>query len=211
MQDKILNAQLRDERGKNSSYRLRQNDFIPAVLYSHGNCDTIKINKKEFTGLFKDAISESVIFTVKIEGKDDDHLAFVKDLQRNPRTGELIHVDLFKVTRGEKINTIVPLSIVGTAKGTKVGGVIEISKHEVEVECLPKDLPELIEVDISELDINDYIHARDIQVSDDIDIKTNPETVIVSVHAPRLAAVEEVEEEAEVIETEEKSDETSEE
>lgn len=193
MQDKVLKAQTRDERGKNESHRLRNSNFIPAVLYSHGKTENIKINANDFSSLFKGHISESVIFNLHIDGSTEEQLAFVKSVQRNPRTGKLIHLDLFKVTRGEKIHTTVPLSITGTAKGAKMGGLVEISKHEVDVECLPRDLPEVIEVDITELEINESILVKDIKVTDNITIKSNLDSVIVSVHTARVATAEELE------------------
>ena len=139
-------------------------------------------------------------------------MAFVKDFQRNPATGELVHIDLFKVTKGEKIHTTVPLKITGTPKGTKIGGLLEISKHEIEVECLPMELPETIEVDVTDLDLNEYIHAKDIKLADGVKLKSNPETVIASVHTPRAVAAEETEApvaegEADAAATTEKTDE----
>ena len=190
MQEKVLAVQSRTLKKKNSCNRLRNEGFIPGIIYSHGKSESIQVPRQEFSLIFKGHISESVLFSVHVDGKSDDQLAFVKDYQRNPSTGELLHVDFFKVTKGEKIHTTVPIKIIGTAKGTKVGGLTDVSKHELEVECLPKDLPEEIVIDITDVDINEYIHARDIKVSDSVKIKTNPETVIVSVHPARTVAVE---------------------
>jgi large subunit ribosomal protein L25 len=192
MQKRSLNAQLRSEKGKNECNRLRMDGYIPSIIYSHGTAEAIKIKKNDFTTLFKGHISESVIFTLHIEGKgkDDDQMAFIKDYQRNPRTGEISHLDLFKVTKDEKIHTVVPLEFTGTPKGTKIGGLVEISKHDIEVECLPADLPEKIVIDISDLDINDYIHAKTIKIQDSVTIMTNPETVIVGVYVPKVVVEE---------------------
>jgi large subunit ribosomal protein L25 len=190
MQNKVLNVKSRDQKKKNSCNRLRTSGLIPGIIYSHGKSESITVPVKEFYSLFKGHISESVLFKVLIDGKDEDQMAFVKDLQKNPATGELVHVDLFKVTKGEKIHTTVPLRITGTAKGTKIGGLVEISKHEIEIECLPIALPEVIDIDITDLDLNEYIHARDIKLADGVKLKSNPDTVIVSVHTPR-AVVEE--------------------
>src|SRR4030042_6049477 len=108
-------------------------------------------------------------------------MACIKDYYKNPTTGEVLHLDLFKVTKGEKIHTTVPLEFSGTPKGTKIGGLVEISKHDIEVECLPKDLPEVIKIDISDLDLNQYIHVKDIKIEDTIKVLTNLDTVIVGV------------------------------
>ncbi|HRZ25946.1 MAG TPA: 50S ribosomal protein L25 [Spirochaetota bacterium] len=212
MQNKVLNVKSREQFKKNSCNRLRSAGVIPGVIYSHGKTESIAIPTKEFYSIFKSHISESVLFKVLVDGKDGDQMAFVKDFQRNPATGELVHIDLFKVTKGEKIHTTVPLKITGTPKGTKIGGLLEISKHEIEVECLPMELPETIEVDVTDLDLNEYIHAKDIKLADGVKLKSNPETVIASVHTPRAVAAEETEApvaegEADAAATTEKTDE----
>ncbi len=202
MAQKSLNVQLRTETGKNINRRLRNSGYIPAVLYSHGNTEAITVRKKDFHSLFNGPVSESVIFDIKFTGKssDSDQMAFVKDYQTDPVSGEILHIDLFKVTLGEKIHTKVPIEYIGTAKGTKVGGQFEISERELEIECMPKNLPGKIEVDISELDIGDALHAKAIPLDEEITLLTNPETVLASVHVIKTAKEEdvEVEEEAEV-------------
>ena len=199
MSAKTLIAESRDERGKNANRRLRAEGFIPAVLYSHGESEALKIQEKEFFKLFHGHISESVIFDVKISG-GSEAMAFVKTYQSNPVTDEVIHVDLYKVTKGEKIHTQVPLEIVGTPKGTKLGGLLEISEREIEVECLPQDLPEKLEVDVTELVIGQSIHAKDLDLGDAIKLRSNGDVVIAAVHETRTAKADSEEESVEVSE-----------
>ena len=184
MEGKSLQAELRNEFGKNACIRMRNDGFIPSILYSHGQATALKIRKKEFYSLFDGAISESVIFDLKIaNSKDDaDQMAFVKEFQIDPVSGDLVHVDLFKVTQGEKIHTHVHLEFIGSPKGVKLGGVLEISERMLEVECLPRDLPSKIEIDVTNLMIGDSIHARDIILSDKIELLSNADSVVVSVH-----------------------------
>lgn len=190
MEQNTINAELRTETGKNANNRLRTAGFIPAVIYSHGKAEAIKINSKDFYGLFKNNISESVIFKVNIPGSSEwtDQMAFVKDFQSDPVKGNVTHVDLFKVTKGEKISTTVPIELTGTPKGVKMGGIIEITDRQIYVECLPKDLPETIEVDISHLDVGDVIHASDIKLPDSVKLTSNPDNVIATVQTQRKAA-----------------------
>ncbi len=189
METKSINIEIREEKGKNSSRRLREKGYIPGVLYSHGTSESIKILQKDFYKLFKGHITESVIFDLNMpEAKGSaEHMAFVKDYQRNPRTGELLHVDLFRVTKGEKIHTQVPIELTGAAIGVKLGGILESETRIIEVECLPLDLPEKIVIDITNLELGHAIHARDIKLADGIKLLSNPENVIVSVHLPKKA------------------------
>jgi len=193
MDGKTISVELRSEKGKNNARRLRREGFIPGVYYSHGEAQPISIPRKDFNNLFKGKISESIIFNLKFSNSEDDSeaMAFVKDYQFNPINGELIHLDLFRVTRGEKINTTVPIEFTGTPKGTRVGGILEYAEREVEVECLPKDLPEKIVLDISGVELDEYIFARDIELGDEVTLMSNPDSVIISVHSPRMAAEEE--------------------
>jgi large subunit ribosomal protein L25 len=199
MQAKLLNAELKNETGKNANNRLRAAGFIPAVLYSHGESEQIKINEKEFFNLFKGHISESVIFSLNIPNKKDsaDLMAYIKDYQLDPVTEKVVHLDLFKVTSTEKIKTRVPLEIIGTPKGIKQGGFLEVYAHEIEVECLPKDLPEKVVVDVTELELDKNIHAKALNLAAGVVLTSNVELVIAAVHSPRVekeaAAVAETE------------------
>jgi large subunit ribosomal protein L25 len=196
MEAKSLTIEPRTSFGKNASYRVRKSGFIPGVLYSHGECEQIQIPQKDFFKLFKGKISESVIFDIHNTSKKDDteKMAYVKDYQMDPLTGEILHIDLFKVTKGEKIHTHVPVIFIGTAKGTKLGGILEVDMREIEVECLPKDLPEKIEIDVTEMMVGDSIHVKNIVVGEGVKIMSNLESSVVSVHVPKVVVEEKVEE-----------------
>lgn len=198
MEAKSLTIEPRTDLGKNACNRIRSNGFIPAVLYSHGESEVVQIPRKEFFKLFKGRISESVIFDIQSkEKKDADRMAYVKDYQMDPISGEILHVDLFRVTRGEKIHTHVPLEFVGTPKGVKMGGILEIEIRGVEVECLPRDLPERIQIDVSEMEIGDSFHVSNVALAEGVRIMGNPDSTIASVHVPKVV-VEKVEEAAAV-------------
>ena len=185
MATKTLQAELRDNFGKNANNRLRASGSVPAVIYAHGQTQTIKIAEKALFDLFKGKISENILFDLKIPG-NEDAMAFVKDYQTDPITEKVTHLDLFRVTKDEKIQTKVPLEFAGIPVGTKSGGRVEISLHEIQVECYPQDLPEKIVVDISALDIDDNIHAKGITLAGNVKLASNPELVIVAIHSPRV-------------------------
>jgi large subunit ribosomal protein L25 len=188
MNGKLLNAELRTETGKNSCNRLRVEGYIPAVVYSHGKSDVIKIKEKEFSILFKGHISESVIFNLHVNGAaESEMMAFVKDFQADPVTGRVLHLDLFKVTKGEKIKTHVPVELVGSPKGIKMGGILEHGERELYVHCRPGVLPEKITVDISELGVGESVHVSDIRINEEIEILTSGNSLIAAVERPRTA------------------------
>jgi large subunit ribosomal protein L25 len=197
MNGKNLTAEPRELKGKNNNNRLRVDGYIPAVIYSHGESEAIKIKEKDFFNLFKGNISESIIFNIDIAGKNNDDMAFIKDYQEDPVTGDIIHLDLFKVTRGEKIKTNIPVELIGTPVGIKMGGVFKHGEREIHVQCLPKYLPEKIEVDVTDLKPGDAIVVSDLKISDDVEILTTPENIIAAVYRPRAIASEEPEEAAE--------------
>jgi len=189
MSVKSLTAVSRDKTGKNNCNRLRAEGFIPAVVYSHGKSEAIKIQEKEFLTLFKGHISESVIFDLHIAG-EADLMAYVKDFQRNPVTGRILHLDLFKVTKSEKIKTHVPVELVGTPAGLKLGGVLKFSERELMIHCLPGNLPEKITINISEMVVGDTIHVSDIVHGDEYEILTTANNVVVAVERPKAVAEE---------------------
>ncbi|OHD71232.1 MAG: hypothetical protein A2W19_10650 [Spirochaetes bacterium RBG_16_49_21] len=219
MEAKSLTIKPRSDRGKNSSRRLRREGYIPGVIYSHGEAAPIQILNKDFFKLFKGKISESIIFDLHSPTSTDyeEKMAYVKDYQVNPITDEIVHVDLFKVTADEKIHTNVPIQFTGTAKGLKMGGILEVEVREIMVECLPKDLPEKIQIDVTELNTGDSLHVRDVNLGERVKILSNLDAAIAAVIIPKIAAVEEKVEEAaaavegeevtEEVQAEEKSDE----
>ena len=191
MSVKALTAVSREKTGKNNNNRLRVEGFIPAVVYSHGKAEAIKIQEKEFLGLFKGHISESVIFDLHVAG-EPDLMAYVKDFQRHPVTGKILHLDLFKVTKSEKIKTHVPVELVGTPAGLKLGGVLKYGERELMIQCLPGNLPEKITIDITKMVPGDTIHVSDIVHNADFEILTTANNVVVAVEKAK-AVIEEAE------------------
>lgn len=199
MKNTTLSVATRTEFGKNASHRLRKAGFIPSVVYSHGEATPIKIATRDFNNLFKGYITESVLIDLEFSDAPEKNLkAFVKDYHKNPVNDELLHVDFYKITMGEAIQTSVHLEIVGSAAGEKVGGIVEVIERELAIEVMPSEMPEKIEIDVTNLEIGDSIHVSDLEEKDSLKFLASPEQVIVTCVAPHIPTEEE--EEAEGLE-----------
>ena len=196
MSQVVLKARNRENKGSGEARRIRRAGRIPAVLYGRsGKAMSIDLDAREFTNGTK-SISESTIVKVDIDGKPYD--AFIKDTQRNIMDGNILHVDFYEVESGVSLRARVSIHLKGNAIGVREGGILEFPLHEVEVECLPKDLPERIELDISSLGINQSIHVRDLALEEGVKLISASDQVIALVKFARDAAVPAAEEAAPV-------------
>jgi large subunit ribosomal protein L25 len=176
MSQVVLSAKNRQGKGSAAARRIRRGGRIPAVLYGRsGNSIAIDLDAREFSSGIKN-ISESTIVKVEVEGKPYD--AFVKDTQRNIVEGTIIHVDFYEVESGRILRAKVSVHIHGNPVGVREGGILESPLHEIEVECFPKDLPERIDIDISELKVNQSIHVRDIKLGEGVKLISNADQVV---------------------------------
>jgi large subunit ribosomal protein L25 len=188
MSNVVFAAKKRTASGKASVKALRRAGRIPAVLYGRtGGSTAIDVDVKEFLTGVK-GISESTIVTVDVEGTA--HSAFVKDTQRDIVHGDVLHVDFYAVESGRVLRTRVPVRVHGNPVGVREGGILELPLHSIEVECLPKDLPERIEVDIAGLQVNQSIHVRDLPLGADVKLISPADQVVALV---KFAKVEKVE------------------
>lgn len=179
MEQITLQASKRNVSTKGALNTMRKEGKVPAVMYNqHGKSEPLTVSLKEFTKVSRE-ISESSIVALLIDGKE--HSCFVKDRQIDLLTGKLIHIDFFEVEKNAVVHVRVPLHFVGTAPGIKLGGIFESPVHEVEVSALPGDIPQHIEVDISNLNVNEAIHVRDIQVTNKIKLLSAPDMVVASI------------------------------
>ena len=186
MSQVVLKARNRKSNGSGEAGRVRRSGKIPAVLYGRsGKAISIEMDVRDFLTSTKN-ISESTIVKVDVDGKSYD--AFVKDTQRNILNGSILHVDFYEVESGVLLRAKVSIQLKGNPVGVREGGVLEFPLHEIEVECLPKDLPERIELDVSSLGANQSIHVRDLKLGEGSKILTNPEQVIALVKFIKEAA-----------------------
>jgi large subunit ribosomal protein L25 len=195
-----LNAEPRSDMGKGASRRLRHAGKVPAIMYG-GDKDpeALTLSHNEVLRNLEHEAFYSHILTVKSGGTETQ--AILRDLQRHPSKAIIMHMDLQRVSATEKLKTQVPVHVLGeeAAVGVKAGGLVSHDLTEVAVECLPKDLPEFIEVDISELEVGESIHLSALSVPEGVTLTElargeDHDISVVSIHAKRV--VEEIEEEA---------------
>jgi large subunit ribosomal protein L25 len=210
MEKKTLDATVRTDLKKGGSRRLRNEGLIPAVMYGHKEPVHIAVDAHEVNTKFH-ALSENTI--IGLEGLKENHDVLVKDYQEDITTGKIIHIDFLEIEKGKTLRTHVPIHTKGTSEGERMGGQLDVILHEVEVECLPKDLPEIIEVDVSAMSIGDSIHIGDLPEIAGVKILNSSESVVCNVAHIREAILEEPEEavETEAEEADESAAEASEE
>lgn len=175
---KIKNRSLIKKKGAKS---LRREGLIPGVLYFKGEpTENIEVNKN----IINKAINSGQrIFEIQLDG--EKRYSMIKEIQYHPVTDDIIHIDLMRVRRSEKITIVIPLTLVGEAIGVKEGGVLTQSLNQVEIQCFPTDVPEQIELDVSNLEINNSYSVSDLTTqSDEITITSPPEINVVSIHMP---------------------------
>jgi large subunit ribosomal protein L25 len=183
----VVEAAPRGERGKNEARRLRKTGRIPAVLYGgKGNAITLSVNAKQVGTILRSATGHNTLFQVDLGGKHEP--AIVKDWLVDPVTGNLLHVDLQRVAMDVRIRVKVPVHTFGEPAGVKQqGGVFEVVTREVEVECLPADIPTEFKVDVSGLMLGKQLRASDLVLdSAKLKLVTDPERVLSHVVALRV-------------------------
>ena len=180
-----LEATPRSERGKNASRRQRAQGLVPVTVYGGGKESvSTTIVRREFVALLR-AHGRNVIFTLNVDGAGTP--VKVAEMQLDPVKGTLIHMDLMRISLTEKSKFEVPIKIVGESGGVKNdGGILEVQTHSIEVRCLPRHLPSVVEVDVTPLSIGDNFRVGDLKLDGDIEILDDPETVIVTVVPPRI-------------------------
>ncbi len=194
-----LKAEVREGTGKGVARKLRAQGRVPAVLYGHGIEPTaLHVDSLELFRVLHTDAGMNVLIDLEVGG--EPHLALARELQSDQVRSKLIHVDFLAISRDEKITVSVPVEIVGESRGVKEGGAVEHHLWEMELECLPGDVPGHIEADITDLGIGDSLRVTDIAVPDGVDVKDDPDEIVVSVVVPQLLKVEAELEEGEAVE-----------
>jgi len=178
----VVEAAPREQRGKNEARRLRLTGKVPAVLYGgKGGSIALAVNTKQVSAILRSESGHNTLFQVDLGGKHEP--AIVKDWLTDPITGNLLHVDLIRVAMDVRMRVEVPVHTFGEPSGVKVqGGVFETVEREVEVECLPADIPSEFRVDVSGLALNQALRAKDLPIDTaKIKLITDPERVIAHV------------------------------
>jgi len=190
----------REETGKNSNRRLRAAGSIPAVVYGGGKESVpISVDRKTVYDLLNRAEGENSVFRLKLSGTSKAGHTMVRELSVDPITRQIIHIDFLRVTLDEKVRVQVPIELLGEPEGVKNdGGVLDFITREIEVECLPGDIPQRIELDVSALEVGQHVEVKDLALPSNVELMEELERVIASVAHSRVAkAVEAAEAEAE--------------
>ena len=196
-----LNVDIRKEHGTSAARRARLQNKVPAVVYHSGveatplSVDKISLNKALRTG--------QMIFEVNVE--DKNQFVLVKEIQYHPVTDEIMHIDFQKVKEDEKISLEVAIRSTGEAQGVKLGGLLVQMLNSVTVKCKPAEIPEFIEIDVTDMEMNTNLFVKDITLPEDVEMITAEDIAVVSVQEPKEEKEEEVVEAAEMDEAEESS------
>ncbi|HSA96536.1 MAG TPA: 50S ribosomal protein L25 [Acidobacteriota bacterium] len=180
----VVKSEKRQGLGSNAARRLRAQGFVPAVLYGESMDTTpLVLSKKDIVQILRLETGENTIFKVAVDA--DSYDAMIKELQVNPATDELLHVDLIRIDMDKPIRVTVPVVHSGEPVGVKTeGGFVDFVTREVEVECLPRDIPESLAIDISELHINQSYKVQAMAVPPGVKMLTDPATVLVLISLP---------------------------
>lgn len=206
MEKIYLEAKLRKETGKGTGRKMFRMGRLPAILYGGKEAPLpIDLSLRDFEAL---STHKHSVINLKLDGREIAVL--IKEVQYHPVTGRLLHVDFYRVQRGKKLTVSVPIALIGESPGVKRGGVLEHMLWEIEIECLPTDVPEKIEVDISSLDIGDVLHVRDLTVGKGRKIVTEPDKTVISIVPPTVIREEKPPVEEEKVEKKEEGEESEE-
>jgi large subunit ribosomal protein L25 len=176
----IFTAEIREGKGKGVARKLRAKGYIPGILYGTDiEPVLIKLNKKLNEKILKHITTHNIIAEIKLKknGEEETFSAVLKDIQREPIKDEIIHVDFYKLSMDKPVIMDVPILLKGKSKGEEKGGILEQELREIKVEGYLKDIPEVIEVDIENLDFGHAILVKDIKLSSSIKILEEPEKV----------------------------------
>ncbi|MCY3590204.1 MAG: 50S ribosomal protein L25 [Acidobacteria bacterium] len=202
MSEPTVTVRLREQTGKNANRRLRAGGEIPAVIYG-GSADSaaIRVDGKLVLSLIREG-GENAVFLLQLEGTEQTRHTMIRDLQWNPLTGALVHIDFQRVKMDQEVQVSVPIEVVGVPEGVRnEGGLLEFITREVSVICLPGDIPVSIELDVSALHIGQHVEAGELVLPDAVTLNDEESKVIVSVAAARVVEEEEEEpEEGELLE-----------
>jgi len=182
MQQTQMNVELRSKTGKGISRKLRSADLVPGVVYGKGmDPMAVTIKYRELQAAMSGAGGQNNLITLVGGGSLDQSMAIIADLQRDAIKGTFKHVDLHRINMSEKLRITVPVTLKGTAIGVKEGGLLDFAHHELHVECLPGNIPDRLEIDITALKIAQSIHVNEIALPEGVKVLDNPKTPVVSI------------------------------
>jgi large subunit ribosomal protein L25 len=183
MSEMSLQVDKRERTGKGGCRQARMRGLIPGVVYGSGKDSVpIQVNRKTFVEMMRKAGSENPILLLKLSDTGQERHAMIRDMQRNPVSRQVIHIDFQRIEMTDRIRVTVPVELVGTAYGVKVeGGLIDFVVREVHIECLPGDIPKHLDLDVTEMHAGQHAAAKDLKLPQGVTLLDDPERVIMSV------------------------------
>lgn len=181
-----LTAELRTETGRSAVRKLKARGIVPAIIYgAKDKPEALQVSKRDINTMLSHAAGENILVELEIGGKN--RLALVQEVQHSPVGGDVLHVDFHAVSMDEMIQADVPVEPIGMPEGVKTfGGLLEQNLRALSIECLPRDLPDVITVDVTALNIGDAVHVRDIKLPPGVTTKAQPDLTAFSVLAPTV-------------------------
>lgn len=191
MANVVIEVEERAEAGRNEARRMRKGGRIPAVLYGSGKpVLRLSVDPRTIETVLHSEAGENTLLQLHLKGREAQRHAMLKEYQLDPITGRLMHADFIRIEMSARLTVSVPVRALGTAPGVKEqGGLLEIVHRELKVECLPADIPEHIMVDVGELRMGEPIRLADLKPAGNYRFVEEPDTVIITVLAPRAEEV----------------------
>ena len=178
METQQLQVKIKDDTGTLKARKNRKSGLIPAILYGHKQESMMfLLNEKEFSTALN---TEAKMVNLKWNGSEE--IALIKDVQFDTFGKKILHVDFVRIALTEKVTTHIPVVLYGTSQGVKEGGILDHALKEIEIECLPTEIPKNIRINISELAIGNTIHISDLELPANAKVLGNPDAIVVSVH-----------------------------
>ncbi|MGH7555724.1 MAG: 50S ribosomal protein L25/general stress protein Ctc [Longimicrobiales bacterium] len=192
-----LNAQPRSDIGKGKNRKLRATGRIPAVVYGHHEqTRKLTVDAHDFDRLLATVRVENTIINLSVEGERGPVKALVREVQTHPVRESVLHIDFYQIHADEAVTVEVPIRLLGSAVGVRAGGIMQHALIALEISCLPDNIPEVFEVDVSNLEIGDSVHVGDIALPPGVEAQVDAERSVCSVIPPAVVPVEEVAAEA---------------
>jgi large subunit ribosomal protein L25 len=202
MPDITLTSEPRTQLGSRPSGRLRREGKVPAVVYGLGtDAQSIAVPARELQHILAGEAGANTLIALDVDG--ESVLTLARQIHRHPTRGELVHVDFVRIDRDVAVSAEIPIHALGEAEGVKDGGLLEQIMFHLTIEAMPGDIPVALEIDVSALGIGDQLRVEDMTLPEGVSTQVEPDTVVVQVAAPRIAAEEEEGEEGEGVEGEE--------
>ncbi|HEX5044249.1 MAG TPA: 50S ribosomal protein L25 [Candidatus Polarisedimenticolaceae bacterium] len=194
----VVEVEERTDLGKNAAGRLRRAGKVPGIVYGLDRPPfAVTVNPRRLTEVLRLETGKNTILNLSLVGQDRTRAVMIREIQRDPVTELPVHVDFVRVDLERAITVAVPIRLLGTPVGVKTeGGLLEFVTREIDVECLPGDIPEHVDVDVSELHVNQNVHVSDLGVGERIKVLTSMDTIVALVAVPKEEAAPAVEEAA---------------